>query len=150
MCDCRCNRKLGTKNEAELHHASCFVSSSSFNFPGLRSRFCRASFPICPRLAKHFSLPRRYDGVWFSRKRMLKWSTGERYAQVRGHDTGLVLVASSIGFNTVRYPVVWEMVGPARANESAQPAAASQPEKPESPTTQPPVPPPRSRPSRSK
>ena len=55
---------------------------------------------------------------------------------------GLVLVASSIGFNSVRYPVVWEMIGPARANESTQPAAASQAEKPDSPTTQPPAPPP--------
>jgi hypothetical protein len=55
---------------------------------------------------------------------------------------GLVLVALSIGFNTVRYPVVWEMVGPARASESAQPAAAK-PEQPESPAPpqQPPSPP---------
>jgi hypothetical protein len=50
----------------------------------------------------------------------------------------LMLVAFSIGFNTVRYPVVWEMVNPARASESVQPAAASQPEKPESPTPAPP------------
>ena len=55
---------------------------------------------------------------------------------------GLVLVASSIGFNAHRYPVVWEMVGPARAEQSTQPSAASQSEKPESPTAQPPVPPP--------
>ena len=39
---------------------------------------------------------------------------------------GLTLVAFSIGFNTVRYPVVWEMVNPARASELAQPAATSQ------------------------
>ena len=30
---------------------------------------------------------------------------------------GLTLVAFSIGFNTVRYPMVWEMIGPARASE---------------------------------
>ena len=45
---------------------------------------------------------------------------------------GLTLVALSIGFNTVRYPVVWEMAGPAQANESAQAAAVSPPEKTES------------------
>ena len=55
---------------------------------------------------------------------------------------GLVLVASSIGFNSVRYPVVWEMIGPLSANQSTQPAAASQAEKPDSPATQPPAPPP--------
>jgi cytoskeletal protein RodZ len=32
---------------------------------------------------------------------------------------GLVLVAVSIGFNAVRYPVVWEMIGPAVTSESA-------------------------------
>ena len=46
---------------------------------------------------------------------------------------GLMLVAFSIGFNTVRYPVVWEMVSPARTSESAQPAAASRPAEPENP-----------------
>lgn len=40
---------------------------------------------------------------------------------------GLVLVAVSIGFNTVRYPVVWEMIDPARASGLAQSAVASQP-----------------------
>jgi hypothetical protein len=53
---------------------------------------------------------------------------------------GLVLVAFSIGFNTLRYPVVWEMVNPARASESAQPATVTQPEKPESPAPTPPAP----------
>jgi hypothetical protein len=46
---------------------------------------------------------------------------------------GLMLVAISIGFNTVRYPVVWEMVGPVRASESVQSAVASPSEKPDSP-----------------
>ena len=45
---------------------------------------------------------------------------------------GLILVAFSIGFNTTRYPVVWEMANPARATEAAQPTEALQPEKPES------------------
>lgn len=49
---------------------------------------------------------------------------------------GLMLVALSIGFNTMRYPVVWEMVGPARASKSAQPAAALQSEKPDGPAPQ--------------
>jgi len=35
---------------------------------------------------------------------------------------GLALVAFSIGFNTARYPIVWEMVGPV-----GQPAAVSEP-----------------------
>lgn len=52
---------------------------------------------------------------------------------------GLVLVAFSIGFNTVRYPVVWEMVDPARASERAEPAAVTQPAEPESPAPTPPV-----------
>ena len=43
---------------------------------------------------------------------------------------GLTLVAISIGFNTARYPVVWEMASPARAGQAA--AATIQPEKPES------------------
>ena len=46
---------------------------------------------------------------------------------------GLTLVALSIGFNTARYPVVWEMASPARASQAAASAAAIQPEKPESP-----------------
>jgi hypothetical protein len=45
---------------------------------------------------------------------------------------GFVLVALSIGFNTMRYPAVWEMAGPAQANESVQAAAVSPPEKTES------------------
>ena len=53
---------------------------------------------------------------------------------------GLVLVAFSIGFNTVRYPVVWEMVNPARASESAQPATVTQPVEPESLAPTPPAP----------
>jgi hypothetical protein len=53
---------------------------------------------------------------------------------------GLVLVAFSIGFNTVRYPVVWEMVNPARANETVQPATVTQPAEPESLAPAPPVP----------
>ena len=32
---------------------------------------------------------------------------------------GLALVAFSIGFNTVRYPIVWDMVGPASERERA-------------------------------
>jgi pyruvate/2-oxoglutarate dehydrogenase complex dihydrolipoamide acyltransferase (E2) component len=45
---------------------------------------------------------------------------------------GLTFVAFSIGFNTVQYPVVWEMVGPVPANESAQAAVVSPSEEPES------------------
>ena len=41
---------------------------------------------------------------------------------------GLTLVALSIGFNTVRYPAVWDMSGPAQASESA-PAVAASPSK---------------------
>lgn len=51
---------------------------------------------------------------------------------------GLALVAFSIGFNTVRYPVVWEMVSPARASEKVKPSAPSPPEEPAS---RPPAPP---------
>ena len=45
---------------------------------------------------------------------------------------GFALVALSIGFNAVQYPVVWEMTAPILANEAAQPAVKSSPEKPES------------------
>ena len=38
---------------------------------------------------------------------------------------GLALVALSIGFNTVRYPAVWEMIGPARASEKTLSSASS-------------------------
>lgn len=41
---------------------------------------------------------------------------------------GLTLIALSIGFNTVRYPAVWDMSGPAPASESA-PAVAASPSK---------------------
>lgn len=47
---------------------------------------------------------------------------------------GLILVACSIGFNTARYPVVWEMADPARATKSVQPNDAVQPENADSPT----------------
>lgn len=53
---------------------------------------------------------------------------------------GLVLVAFSIGFNTDRYPVVWEMVNPTRANETAQPATVTRPAEPECPAPAPPAP----------
>ena len=46
---------------------------------------------------------------------------------------GLILVAYSIGFNTARYPVVWEMADPARATKSVQPNDAVQPENVDSP-----------------
>jgi outer membrane biosynthesis protein TonB len=57
----------------------------------------------------------------------------------------LALVAFSIGFNTARYPIVWEMVSPARASEKAQPSAPSPPEQPAS---RPPAPPQRPAPPR--
>ena len=47
---------------------------------------------------------------------------------------GLVLAAVSIWFNTVRYPIVWEMAGSAQVSQSVQPAAASQPAEAENPT----------------
>jgi hypothetical protein len=47
---------------------------------------------------------------------------------------GLTLVALSIGFNTVRYPAVWDMSGPAQASESAPAVAASPSERTEGPT----------------
>jgi hypothetical protein len=47
---------------------------------------------------------------------------------------GLMLVALSIGFNTVRYPVVWEMVGPVRASDSVQSVAASPQDAPDHPS----------------
>lgn len=58
---------------------------------------------------------------------------------------GLVLAAVSIGFNTVQYPVVWEMACPVRASEPAPPVATTPPSKPDSPPSppaQPPVKPP--------
>jgi hypothetical protein len=49
---------------------------------------------------------------------------------------GLVLVAVSIGYNTMRWPIVWQMVGPAEErappHESASPPAAP-PEQPARP-----------------
>ena len=45
---------------------------------------------------------------------------------------GLILVAASIGFNTVRYPVVWQMLSPANAAQPSPPKT-SPPEEPESP-----------------
>jgi hypothetical protein len=50
---------------------------------------------------------------------------------------GLVLVADSIGLNTVRYPVVWEMVNPMRASETARPATTAPAEKPDGPAPAP-------------
>jgi hypothetical protein len=44
---------------------------------------------------------------------------------------GLMLAAFSIGYNTVHYPVVWEMVGPGQTRPTEQPAVASQSEKDE-------------------
>ncbi len=40
---------------------------------------------------------------------------------------GFAVVAFSIGFNTIRYPLVWEMTGPAQTKEAAQPVAVSPP-----------------------
>ena len=46
---------------------------------------------------------------------------------------GLAVVALSIGFNTMRYPLVWEMAGSARTSEAAQSVAAVPSERPENP-----------------
>jgi hypothetical protein len=47
---------------------------------------------------------------------------------------GIALAAFSIGFNTARYPVVWEMVGPATADATpASLATVSQMARPEAP-----------------
>jgi hypothetical protein len=52
--------------------------------------------------------------------------------------TGLLLAACSIGFNTIRYPIVSEMVGPALAyapsGEPLPPAPAAPPMQPEPPS----------------
>jgi len=45
---------------------------------------------------------------------------------------GFLLVALSIGFNTVRYPEVWEMVNPNRVSGAPPETAAPVPEKPAS------------------
>jgi hypothetical protein len=55
----------------------------------------------------------------------------------------LALVAFSIGFNTVRYPMVWEMIGPARASEKELSSALPRPAEPAS---RPPASPPRKAP----
>ncbi len=58
---------------------------------------------------------------------------------------GLALVALSIGFNTVRYPMVWDMVGPARATEK-EVSSSPRPKEPASHSPAPPsrkAPPPR-------
>ena len=57
---------------------------------------------------------------------------------------GLALAAISIGFNTVRYPLVWEMIGPARAGEKAVLSSASS--APAEPASHSPTPPPRAAP----
>ena len=44
--------------------------------------------------------------------------------------TGLLLAACSIGFNTVRYPIVSEMVGPALASAPSADRRRRQPEAP--------------------
>jgi hypothetical protein len=64
----------------------------------------------------------------------LQWSLGE-YIMPRPVAIllGLMLAALSIGFNTVRYPMIWEMVGPVKATEPTQPKAMPQAEKPENP-----------------
>ena len=59
---------------------------SRSTLPSLRSRCCPSFFLLSRHLSRSFSLPRRVDGVWFSRRGMVNWSTGERYAQVGGHD----------------------------------------------------------------
>ncbi len=50
---------------------------------------------------------------------------------------GVTLIAVSIGFNTMRYPVVWEMVGPKQTAVDTPPAAepAPRPEEPKPPET---------------
>jgi hypothetical protein len=47
----------------------------------------------------------------------------------------LALVAFSIGFNTVRYPVVWEMLSAAGSGASGQPTAAQQQQQQEPPAS---------------
>jgi hypothetical protein len=53
--------------------------------------------------------------------------------------SGITLVAFSIGLNTVRYPVVWKMVGCRETEKPAQVAVAPQPENinPQSPAKNP-------------
>lgn len=51
---------------------------------------------------------------------------------------GLVLVAISIGFNTARYPIIWEMVGAAGVNSSPGPTKSPVSEEVERPTSSPP------------
>jgi outer membrane biosynthesis protein TonB len=53
-----------------------------------------------------------------------------------------VLVAFSIGFNSVHYPVVWKMIGPAVASESVPPADQKPKETQEPPLPEQPSPPP--------
>jgi len=49
----------------------------------------------------------------------------------------VAIIAFSIGFNTARYPIVWEMVGPSahlpQESNSSEPATASQPTIPAEP-----------------
>lgn len=52
---------------------------------------------------------------------------------------GFAVVAFSIGFNTIHYPLVWEMTGPAPSNEASQPVAVSPPARSEDPAPAPPL-----------
>ncbi len=162
----------------------------------LPNRFRRSPFVRRHGFRILFSLPRRRDGVWFSRGRKLTriihqfvgwvkqtktlvglrsrqlglqyytvsirvdwfaqphqrfatsthptmnnagWSANREIAMPRAAATilGLTLIASSIGFNTVRWPIVWRMACPTeeqtRSDESvasSPPAPSEQPFKP--------------------
>ena len=87
-----------------------------------------------------FSLPHRHDGVWFLRRPVLKWSVGERYAQVRGHNirVGVGRVLDRVQHGTLSHGLGDVLSG--QASEKALSAASARPEEPAS---RPPAPPPR-------
>jgi hypothetical protein len=94
-------------------------------------------------------LPSENCRVWFFRGKSIPGNEDWQMPKILPIIGALLTIAAAIGWNTARYPMVWEMVGPAAASSpsssadvastAAQPAQAKPKEPAPAPAADPPV-----------
>ena len=160
-CGCRCEKKRGkaeggrrTRSVGQQFDAATISAFFPFHLPPSPFSLSLPSIFAQPIWSFNLYAASLFDRVIFPcRTAMMVYGFYEGQVQIKRRGKhmprsaatifGLALAACSIGFNTVRYPMVWEMIGPARVGERA---LSSVPSPPAEPASHPPTPPPRAAP----
>jgi hypothetical protein len=81
-----------------------------------------ASLILTQVFSRFFSirLPRVLRGVWLERGKLILLSNPKAMPRILPTFAAVVIVGVCIAFNTMRYPIVWKMVGPQAVSASSE------------------------------